>query len=56
MGISLAALLIAYGMMEIQGIRADKKLDKSVTGLTKVTSSGKARIGGDWTLLDTKGN
>lgn len=56
MGISFAALVIAYAMMEVQGIRADKKLDKSVTGLTKVTSSGKAKIGGDWTLTDTKGN
>lgn len=48
MGISVVALLIAYGMMEVQGIRADKKTDKSITGLTKVTSSGKANIGGDW--------
>lgn len=55
MGISVVALLIAYGMMEVQGIRADKKMDKSITGLTKVTSSGKANIGGEWELIDTNG-
>lgn len=34
----------------------DKRADKSITGMTKVTSSGKAQIGGDWQLVDTKGN
>lgn len=55
MGISVIALLAVYAMMEIQGIRAQKRLDKSVTGMTKVSSSGKANIGGPWTLVDTKG-
>ena len=56
LGVSVAALLIAYAMMEVQGIRANKKVDKSMTGLTKVTSTGKASIGGEWEMLDTKGN
>lgn len=45
-GVSVLALLIVYAMMEIQSIRAQKKIDKSVTGLTKVSSKGKANIGG----------
>lgn len=55
MGVSVVALLLAYGMMEIQGVRAQKKIDKSISGMTKVTSVGKVKIGGDWTLTDTKG-
>ncbi len=55
MGVSIIALLLAYGMMEIQGVRAQKKIDKSITGMAKVTSVGKVKIGGDWTLTDTKG-
>jgi hypothetical protein len=46
MGVSVVALLIFYAMMEIQGLRVQKKIDKSITGLTKVTTSGKAQIGG----------
>lgn len=55
MGVTAIALLGVYAMMEIQGTRAQKKLDKSITGMTKVTSSGKAQIGGEWQLVDTKG-
>lgn len=55
MGITVVALMLAYGMMEVQGIRAQKKIDKSITGMTKVTSVGKVQIGGDWQLTDTKG-
>ena len=46
MGVSVIALLMVYGMMQVQGIRADKKVDKSITGMTKVSSEGKAHIGG----------
>lgn len=55
MGISIIALLGVYVMMEVQTVRAQKKMDKSITGLTKVSSSGKANIGGSWELTDTKG-
>ena len=55
MGISVLALFIAYAMMEVQNIRVDKKVDKSITGMTKVSSSGKAYIGGEWKLVNTKG-
>lgn len=54
--LSIGALLMLYGMMEIQTIRSKQKTDRSITGLTKVQSTGKAYIGGDWELLDTKGN
>ena len=50
MAISTIALFMVYGMMEVQSIRADKRLDKSISGLTKVSSSGKAFIGGNWEL------
>jgi hypothetical protein len=46
MGVSVIALFIVYAMMEVQGVRAQKKINKDVTGLTKVTSQGKAHIGG----------
>jgi len=55
MGLTALALVGVYIMMEVQSIRAQKKLDKSVTGMTKVSSTGKVKIGGDWELLDTKG-
>lgn len=45
-GVTVVALLGVYAMMEIQGTRAQKKIDKNLTGLTKVSSSGKALIGG----------
>lgn len=45
-GVSVLALLMVYAMMEVQGIRAQKKVDKSITGITKVSSKGKANIGG----------
>lgn len=56
MGLSVVALFMAYGMMEVQGMRAQKKLDKSISGMTKVVATGKAQIGGEWSLVDTKGN
>lgn len=33
---SIAAICIAYGMMEIQTLRTQKRVDKSISGLTKV--------------------
>ena len=48
-------LILAYALMEIQSIRADKKSDKSISGVKKITSTGKASIGGEWTLTDTDG-
>lgn len=48
MGVTAIALLGVYAMMEIQGSRAQKRLDKSITGMTKLSSTGKAQIGGDW--------
>ena len=55
MRVSIVAMFMVYGMMEVQNVRVDKKMDKSISGLTKVSSSGKAHIGGEWTLKDTKG-
>jgi cytochrome oxidase Cu insertion factor (SCO1/SenC/PrrC family) len=52
-GITSAFLLGGYMIMEMNQLRFDKK--KSSTGV-KVTSKGKANIGGDWQLTDTKGN
>ncbi len=46
MGISVIALLMVYGMMEVQSIRAQKKIDKSISGMAKISSTGKANIGG----------
>ncbi len=56
LGVSIIAIVMVYGFMEIQTVRAQKKVDKSITGMTKVTSTGKAKIGGPWQLVDTKGN
>jgi hypothetical protein len=46
MGVSVVALLVGLALMEIQGVRATKKIDKSITGISKITSTGKAHIGG----------
>lgn len=48
LGISVIAIVMVYAFMEIQTVRAQKKVDKSITGMTKVTSTGKAKIGGPW--------
>ncbi len=42
-------------MMEVQTIRAQKKVDKSLTGIAKVSSTGKVQIGGPWKLIDING-
>ncbi len=52
-GITSAFLVGGYLVMQMNQLRFDKK--KSSTGV-KVTSQGKANIGGDWQLTDTKGN
>ena len=54
LGISCIALLLAYALMEIQFLRADKS-KKTVNGAKKVIAKGKAHIGGDWKLTNTKG-
>jgi protein SCO1/2 len=51
--ISAVALAMAYAYMEIQVIRANKKKSSLARVNNKATGVGKAKIGGDWSLLDT---
>lgn len=51
--ISAIALALAYAYMEIQVIRANKKKSGESRVNNKTTGVGKAKIGGDWTLLGT---
>ena len=54
--ISAASLLLVYAVMEIQSIRAEKKQKgQGVSGINKISATGKATIGGDWKLLTTEG-
>ena len=51
-GIASLCLLGGYAVMQMNQLRFDKKNNAGV----KVTSHGKASIGGPWQLWDTKGN
>ncbi len=55
LGISAVCLVLAYAVMEIQSLRAEKKKSSNLQGNAVVTASGKAHIGGDWQLTDTSG-
>jgi hypothetical protein len=48
LGITTIALVLAYILIEIQAMRADTKKNKTLSGNARVTSTGKALIGGDW--------
>lgn len=52
---SAMALLLAYAYMEIQVIRANKRKKQDGAAVAKVAGVGKAHIGGEWKLLNTKG-
>ena len=46
-------MILVYVLLQMQALRGDKKANKFQSG--KVEAIGKADIGGDWKLLNTKG-
>lgn len=46
-------MILTYVLLQMQILRGDKKTNKFQSG--KVEAVGKADIGGDWKLIDTKG-